>query len=91
MAVLCNFTNFVILRFFNNSYYSNVGELKGYSFIVTELPPIKAPVGTTPPPNIKQVRSKIGSLDNVTHKPKGGDKKVNKYCSYKLMHVVLQQ
>jgi len=41
-----------------------------------KIPPIKAPVGTTPPPKIKQAKSKIGSLENVTHKPKGGDKKV---------------
>lgn len=41
-----------------------------------KLPPIKAPVGNAPPPKIKQARSKIGSLDNMTHKPKGGEKKV---------------
>ncbi|KAF8791178.1 Microtubule-associated protein 2 like protein [Argiope bruennichi] len=41
-----------------------------------KIPPIKAPVGNAPPPNVKNVKSKIGSLDNVTHRPKGGDKKV---------------
>ncbi|UYV84780.1 MAP2 [Cordylochernes scorpioides] len=40
------------------------------------IPPIKAPVGKAPNPNVKEVRSKIGSMDNIKHKPKGGEKKV---------------
>ncbi|GIY40358.1 microtubule-associated protein [Caerostris darwini] len=46
------------------------------SAVEKKLPPIKAPVGNAPPPKVKNVKSKIGSLDNVTHKPKGGEKKV---------------
>lgn len=41
-----------------------------------ELPPIKAPVGLAPNPNLKNIRSKIGSFDNIKYKPGGGDKKV---------------
>lgn len=41
-----------------------------------KLPPIKAPVGQAPKPDLKNVRSKIGSLDNIKHKPKGGEIKV---------------
>lgn len=41
-----------------------------------KLPPIKAPVGQAPRPHLKNVRSKIGSLDNIKHKPKGGEVKV---------------
>lgn len=29
----------------------------------------KIKVGNAPPPNLRQIRSKIGSLDNATHKP----------------------
>ena len=36
----------------------------------------KVRVGTSDSPNIKQVRSKIGSLDNAAYKPKGGDVKI---------------
>lgn len=36
----------------------------------------KVKVGNAPPPNLKQVRSKIGSLDNATHKPGGGRIKI---------------
>jgi microtubule-associated protein tau len=32
----------------------------------------KVQVGTAASPNLKAVRSKIGSLDNTTHKPGGG-------------------
>lgn len=42
-----------------------------------KLPPIKAPVGQAPGPNVRNVRSKIGSLENIKHKPKGGEKKVS--------------
>lgn len=34
-----------------------------------EIPPIKAPVGLAKGPDLKHVSSKIGSLDNVKHKP----------------------
>lgn len=36
----------------------------------------KIKVGNAPPPNLRQVRSKIGSLDNATHKPGGGNIKI---------------
>lgn len=36
----------------------------------------KIQVGAAPSPNLKQVRSKIGSLDNATHKPGGGNVKI---------------
>lgn len=36
----------------------------------------KIQVGYTPSPNLKQVKSKIGSLDNATHKPGGGHVKI---------------
>lgn len=45
-------------------------------FFFLELPPIKAPVGLAPNPNLKNIRSKIGSFDNIKYKPGGGDKKV---------------
>ncbi|XP_076340966.1 uncharacterized protein LOC143241650 [Tachypleus tridentatus] len=41
-----------------------------------KIPPIKAPVGQAPPPNVKSVTSKIGSLQNVKHKPGGGERKI---------------
>ena len=36
----------------------------------------KVRVGMSSSPNIKQVRSKIGSLQNASHRPKGGDVKI---------------
>lgn len=36
----------------------------------------KIQVGYTPSPNLKQVKSKIGSLENATHKPGGGNVKI---------------
>ena len=33
----------------------------------------KIVVGTTQSPNLKQVKSKIGSLQNAAHKPGGGE------------------
>lgn len=36
----------------------------------------KIQVGAAPSPNLKQVKSKIGSLDNATHKPGGGNVKI---------------
>lgn len=41
-----------------------------------KLPPIKAPVGLARGPDLKNVRSKIGSLDNVRHRPTGGERRV---------------
>ena len=36
----------------------------------------KVQVGAAPSPNLKSVRSKIGSLDNTTHRPGGGNIKI---------------
>ena len=36
----------------------------------------KIVVGTTQSPNLKQVKSKIGSLSNAMHKPGGGEIKI---------------
>lgn len=36
----------------------------------------KIQVGAAPSPNLKVVRSKIGSLENATHKPGGGNVKI---------------
>lgn len=36
----------------------------------------KIQVGSAPSPNLKVVRSKIGSLENYTHKPGGGKVKI---------------
>lgn len=36
----------------------------------------KIQVGSAPSPNIKAVKSKIGSLDNTTYKPGGGKVKI---------------
>lgn len=36
----------------------------------------KIQVGATPSPNLKVVKSKIGSLQNATHKPGGGNVKI---------------
>lgn len=33
-------------------------------------------MGNAPSPNLKQVRSKIGSLENASHKPGGGNIKI---------------
>lgn len=41
-----------------------------------KVPPIKAPVGLAKGPNLKNVKSKIGSLNNVRHKPAGGERKI---------------
>ncbi|XP_076323059.1 uncharacterized protein LOC143231988 [Tachypleus tridentatus] len=43
--------------------------------VPARLPPIKAPVGQTPKPNLKNVKSKIDSLTNIKYKPTGGEKK----------------
>lgn len=40
------------------------------------VPMNKVQVGATPSPNLKAVRSKIGSLENTTHKPGGGNVKI---------------
>ena len=36
---------------------------------IAETPPIKAPVGLARGPDLKNVKSKIGSLENVKHRP----------------------
>lgn len=36
----------------------------------------KVQVGAAPSPNLKEVRSKIGSLENYSHKPGGGRVKI---------------
>ncbi|XP_015918169.2 microtubule-associated protein tau-like [Parasteatoda tepidariorum] len=41
-----------------------------------KIPPIKAPVGLAPPPDIKNVKAKVDTLANIKHKPGGGDKKI---------------
>ncbi|XP_045465490.1 translation initiation factor IF-2-like isoform X2 [Harmonia axyridis] len=41
-----------------------------------KLPMNKVQVGSAPSPNLKEVRSKIGSLQNATHKPGGGNVKI---------------
>lgn len=40
-----------------------------FSHSTSEIPMNKIEVGNTPSPNLKKVQSKIGSLDNATHKP----------------------
>ena len=36
----------------------------------------KIVVGTTQSPNLKQIKSKVGSLQNASHKPGGGEIKI---------------
>lgn len=36
----------------------------------------KVQVGSAPSPNLKVVKSKIGSLENATHRPGGGKVKI---------------
>lgn len=36
----------------------------------------KVKVGNAPPPKLREVKSKIGSLQNATHKPGGGNVKI---------------
>ena len=43
---------------------------------LAELPMNKIQVGFAPSPNLKTVKSKIGSMDNATHKPGGGNVKI---------------
>lgn len=51
-----------------------------YVYIIALFaPPVpmnKVQVGHAPSPNLKAVRSKIGSLDNATYKPGGGHVKI---------------
>lgn len=45
----------------------------------------KIQVGNAPSPNLKQIRSKIGSLENASHKPGGGHIKIEtKKLEYKV-------
>lgn len=41
-----------------------------------EVPMNKIQVGAAPSPNLKTVRSKIGSLENASYKPGGGKVKI---------------
>ncbi|GAB0086787.1 Microtubule-associated protein [Sergentomyia squamirostris] len=43
---------------------------------VKKVPMNKIQVGGAPSPNLKAVKSKIGSLENATHKPGGGNVKI---------------
>uniref|UniRef100_U5ETT6 Microtubule-associated protein n=1 Tax=Corethrella appendiculata TaxID=1370023 RepID=U5ETT6_9DIPT len=43
---------------------------------IKKVPMNKVQVGFTPSPNLKQVKSRIGSLENATHKPGGGNIKI---------------
>lgn len=47
-----------------------------YITLVIELPMNKVQVGSAPSPNLKVVRSKVGSLQNTSHKPGGGQVKI---------------
>lgn len=47
-----------------------------YTTLVIELPMNKVQVGSAPSPNLKVVRSKVGSLQNTSHKPGGGQVKI---------------
>lgn len=49
---------------------------KARSASQARVPASKVQVGTAPPPNINQVKSRIGSMDNVRHRPQGGKIKV---------------
>jgi microtubule-associated protein tau len=40
------------------------------------VPISKIQVGTAPSPNLKVVKSKIGSLENASYKPSGGNVKI---------------
>ncbi|XP_053698709.1 microtubule-associated protein tau [Sabethes cyaneus] len=44
--------------------------------LIKKVPMNKIQVGATPSPNLKVVKSKIGSLENATHKPGGGNIKI---------------
>ncbi|XP_058467848.1 microtubule-associated protein tau isoform X2 [Malaya genurostris] len=44
--------------------------------LIKKVPMNKIQVGATPSPNLKVVKSKIGSLENATHKPGGGHVKI---------------
>jgi microtubule-associated protein tau len=46
------------------------------SVMAQKVPMNKIQVGFAPSPNLKAARSKIGSLDNATHKPGGGNVKI---------------
>lgn len=45
-------------------------------FLIVELPMNKIQVGSAASPNLKVVKSKIGSLQNATYKPGGGNIKI---------------
>lgn len=51
----------------------NVIDING-SLSIVSMNKIK--VGNAPPPNLREVRSKIGSLSNAAHRPGGGNVKI---------------
>jgi len=62
---------------FKKSYYINVTCVQTILFFnPAEVPMNKVQVGAAPSPNLKTVRSKIGSLDNASYKPGGGKVKI---------------
>ncbi|XP_063704850.1 microtubule-associated protein tau isoform X5 [Culicoides brevitarsis] len=44
--------------------------------LIKKVPMNKIQVGFSPSPNLKQVKSRIGSLENTSHKPGGGNVKI---------------
>lgn len=44
--------------------------------LIKKIPMNRIEVGNAPSPNLKKVQSKIGSLQNATHKPGGGNVKI---------------
>lgn len=57
---------------FANSEVSNNSSNEGEKVVKPKLPPIKAPVGLAKGPDLKNCKSKVGSLNNIKHKPIGG-------------------
>lgn len=51
---------------------SNSSSNEGEKVAKPKLPPIKAPVGLAKGPDLKNCKSKVGSLNNIKHKPIGG-------------------
>lgn len=50
--------------------------MKSSDIFVSEIPMNKIQVGSAPSPNLKVVKSKIGSLENASYKPGGGNVKI---------------
>ncbi|XP_017492617.1 PREDICTED: microtubule-associated protein tau-like [Rhagoletis zephyria] len=60
----------------NNNNNPTDGNHSSDSGTKKTVPVSKVPVGLAKGPDLKNVKSKIGSLNNVKHKPAGGDKKI---------------